>query len=531
MASQMINVVDTHAPMLSALPGPTTIECPAMPSFATPTASDPCDPSPTLTFADVMTPGSCPQAYSVTRTWTATDHCGNQSTASQTITVQDTTPPVISMLPGPTTIECPATPSFATPSVSDACDPSPALTFSDTTTPGSCPQAYSVTRSWTATDHCGNNSTASQMITVVDTHAPSLSALPGPTTIECPATPSFATPTVSDACDPSPTLTFADVTTLGSCPQAYSVTRTWTATDHCANQSTASQTINMVDTTPPTLVCPANQTILTGPGPVTFTTTATDACDAAPIITFNPPSGSTFPLGTTIVSCEAKDSCGNTTVCHFNITMTSSPGFGNGSFCTLSQGAFGNRGSYGYTAVLSPNFSTLFPSGVTVGHVGNYHITFTSATAVEVYLPANGNASVLTGNLLNPTTTSARVFGGQVLTLRLNRDLSSAGITPTGFGSVMLCHLVDDAAEDTALNLTAPQAAALNGQTINQVLADAENVLGGSGALSAHGLSVSQLNALVSLLNLSFEATFTDAGGMFHPCGGISAFASVHLCP
>src|SRR5207245_2701054 len=106
------------------------------------------------------------------------------------------------------------------------------------------PQNLFVTRTWTAVDHCGNSSTASQLIHVVDTTAPVISPLPPSTTIECPATPSFATPTATDACDPRPILTFTDVTTPGSCPQNFDVTRTWTAADHCGNFSTASQTIH-----------------------------------------------------------------------------------------------------------------------------------------------------------------------------------------------------------------------------------------------------------------------------------------------
>src|SRR5881392_3285047 len=242
-----MHVVDTTAPTITALPAPTTIQCTATPSFTTPTATDACDPSPTLTFADVTTPGSCPQNHDVTRTWTATDHCGNSSTASQVIHVLDTTAPVISTLPGPTTIQCPATPSFTTPTATDACDPSPTLTFADVTTPGSCAQNHDVTRTWTATDHCGNSSMASQVIHVVDTTAPVISSLPAPTTIQCPATPSFATPTATDACDPSPTLTFADVTTAGSCPQNHDVTRTWTAADDCGNSSTTTQDFEVVD--------------------------------------------------------------------------------------------------------------------------------------------------------------------------------------------------------------------------------------------------------------------------------------------
>src|SRR5206468_5410892 len=125
---------------------------------------------------------------------TATDHCDNSSTGSQTITVHDITAPVISGVGSPETIECPATPSFSSPTASDACDPSPSFTFADSTTAGSCPQDYSVTRRWTATDHCSHKSTASQTITVRDTTAPSISTLPGPSTIECPATPSFSSP-------------------------------------------------------------------------------------------------------------------------------------------------------------------------------------------------------------------------------------------------------------------------------------------------------------------------------------------------
>src|SRR6185436_15954804 len=241
----VITVMDTTAPAISALPGPSTVACPGTPSFATPTATDACDASPTLTFNDVTTAGSCPQSSVVTRTWTATDHCNNAATRSQVITVVDTTAPVISAVPGPTTVECPATPSFTTPTATDACDASPTLTFNDVTTAGSCPQSSVVTRTWTATDHCNNAATTSQVITVVDTTAPVISAVPGPTTVECPAAPVFATPTATDACDANPTLTFTDVTTAGSCPQSSVVTRTWTATDHCNNAATTSQVITV----------------------------------------------------------------------------------------------------------------------------------------------------------------------------------------------------------------------------------------------------------------------------------------------
>ncbi|MFV8343371.1 T9SS type A sorting domain-containing protein [Flavobacterium sp. XS2P39] len=324
-ASQTIGVTDNTAPVLSSLPAPSTIVCPATPSFATPTATDACDASITPTFADVTTPGTCPQEYSVTRTWTATDDCGNSSTASQTISVEDNTAPVLSALPAPSAIECPATPVFTTPTATDACDASVIPTFADVTTPGSCPQEYSVTRTWTATDDCGNSSTASQTIGVTDNTAPVLSALPAPSSVECPATPVFTTPTATDACDASVTPTFADVTTPGSCPQEYSVTRTWTAIDDCGNSSTASQTIGVTDNTAPVLsALPAPSSVECPATPVFTTPTATDACDASVTPTFADVTtpGSCPQEYSVTRTWTATDDCGNSSTASQTIGVT-----------------------------------------------------------------------------------------------------------------------------------------------------------------------------------------------------------------
>jgi len=323
-ASQTITVEDNTAPAISALPGPSSIECPATPAFTTPTATDACDPSPSLTFNDVTSPGACPQEYSVTRTWTATDHCNNSSQASQTISVTDNAAPVISALPGPSSVECPATPVFTTPIATDACDPSPSLTFNDVTTPGACPQEYSVTRSWTATDDCNNSSQASQTISVTDNTAPVISGLPGPSSVECPATPAFTTPTATDACDPSPSLTFNDVTTPGACPQEYSVTRTWTAIDDCGNSSQASQTISVTDNTAPVISGVGGPSTIQCPATLIFSNpTATDACDATPTLTFNDvtTSGACPQEYSVTRTWTATDDCGNSSQASQTITV------------------------------------------------------------------------------------------------------------------------------------------------------------------------------------------------------------------
>ncbi|MGB4849806.1 MAG: hypothetical protein WBP41_17910, partial [Saprospiraceae bacterium] len=323
-ASQTINVQDITAPVIAALPVPTTINCPATPSFAVATAVDACGSAFTLTSADITTNGACAGSYSVKRTWTATDACGNSSTASQTINVQDITAPVIAALPAPTTINCPATPSFATATAIDACGSSFTLTSSDVTTNGACTGSYSVKRTWTATDACGNSSTASQTINVQDITAPVIAALPAPTTINCPATPVFAVASATDACGSAFTLTSADVTTNGACAQSYSVTRKWTATDACGNSSTASQTINVQDITAPVIAAlPAPSNINCPATPVFAVATATDAC------------GSTFTLTSSDVTTNgacggsysitrkwtATDACGNSSTASQTINV------------------------------------------------------------------------------------------------------------------------------------------------------------------------------------------------------------------
>jgi hypothetical protein len=80
------------------------------------------------------------------------------------------------------------------------------------------------------------------------------------------------------------------------------------------------------DVTPPLIACPASVHVrdspTSTPGKVVhFTVTATDECDPAPAIVCVPPSGSFFPLGTTIVSCTATDAAGNESMCDFPVLV------------------------------------------------------------------------------------------------------------------------------------------------------------------------------------------------------------------
>jgi hypothetical protein len=97
---------------------------------------------------------------------------------------------VLSGIPADITISCDdplPTPPFV--SATDNCDPSalvPFLTQSDDqTSDGICmDNIYTITRTWTVMDGCGNSSSASQLIQVVDQQAPTFT-LPPDATVSC----------------------------------------------------------------------------------------------------------------------------------------------------------------------------------------------------------------------------------------------------------------------------------------------------------------------------------------------------------
>jgi len=96
--SAIVTILDTTPPTLVGVPIDETVECDAVPPPAVVTATDTCDTNVTPSFEETRVDGSCPDKYTLTRTWTATDGCGNSISSDQIITVQDTTAPVIDNL-------------------------------------------------------------------------------------------------------------------------------------------------------------------------------------------------------------------------------------------------------------------------------------------------------------------------------------------------------------------------------------------------------------------------------------------------
>ncbi len=142
-------------------------------------ATDNCDNDVDVTFKETKTDGSCPGNYVLTRTWTATDDCGNSTSGSQVITVRDNSKPVLVGVPSDIAADCDDVPAAASGvSATDNCDNDVDVTFKETKTDGACPGNYVLTRTWTATDDCGNSTSGSQVITVRDNSKPVLVGVP-----------------------------------------------------------------------------------------------------------------------------------------------------------------------------------------------------------------------------------------------------------------------------------------------------------------------------------------------------------------
>ena len=263
---QTINVVDTTAPTFT-VPADITIECDLDASDVTLTGdvtdeADNCSSNLEATFADATADGDCPSASVITRTWTLEDECGNITSFDQTINVVDTTAPTFTV-PADITIECDQDASDVTltgdvTDEADNCSIDLEATFTDATADGDCPSASVITRTWTLEDECGNITSIDQTINVVDTTDPTFT-VPADITIECDLDASDVTLTgdvtdEADNCSSNLEATFTDATADGECPSDSVITRTWTLEDECGNTTSFDQTINVVDTTAPTVV-------------------------------------------------------------------------------------------------------------------------------------------------------------------------------------------------------------------------------------------------------------------------------------
>ncbi|MCP5518014.1 MAG: HYR domain-containing protein [Verrucomicrobiales bacterium] len=287
-------------------------------------ATDNCGSAITVVHMGDVNEGT-PCAQVVRRTYRATDACGNTSECTQTITVQDNTPPSIACPAGITVGndagQCGAAVAFEVtatdncPETTVTCNPPSGSFFPTGTTTVNC----------TATDAAGNASACSFDVTVKDDEAPVITC-PADLTLgndpgQCGAVVTFAVIAIDNcsgttvSCTPASDSFFPTGTTLVNC----------TATDDAGNFSTCSFSVTVEDTEDPVIVCPADITVDAGSPAgtaVAFEATATDNCPGV-AVSCAPASGTVFPIGTTLVECTATDRAGNADSCYIAVTVLS----------------------------------------------------------------------------------------------------------------------------------------------------------------------------------------------------------------
>ncbi|MFZ6051459.1 HYR-like domain-containing protein [Halocola ammonii] len=308
-ATQTIVQIDNEAPVFTDVPEDITAACGDPVEFLEPTATDNCPTSLEVVYEEESTAADC--AVITTRTWIATDGCGNTAVATQTITQTDNEEPVFDA-PSEISVECNSIPTEANINVSDDCAEQLDVSYSDSVIDGVC--SYSFVRTWTAIDVCGNTAVFEQTINVVDESAPEFVYVPITKSVPCGVSPLLESPEVVDNCSDIE-IEFSEEITGEGCNQQ--MIRTWIATDACGNSSEATQVINFIDNQGPTFSASVSDLELSCEEevPAAVDLTATDNCSGVVEVVFfeemTQLCGSTYTIERT---WTATDDCGNSSV-------------------------------------------------------------------------------------------------------------------------------------------------------------------------------------------------------------------------
>ncbi|MDA7990819.1 MAG: HYR domain-containing protein [Gammaproteobacteria bacterium] len=325
---QMVSVLDTTPPSFFVLlpPGIHVASSPlgSPVAFLPPLVIDTVDPAVEVTSTHAS--GSVFPVGSTVVTFTATDDSGNMATHNITITVVYR-PLTLSALPD---VRMAYTETRALSVESSDPDGSP-VTLVLSPAPGFATIQQNGD-AWTITLEPTRSDIGSHVVTIeasagaksnstsfaVEVYDPDLApeiAAPADVTKEAtgPLTPAdLGEPDVTDDRDPSPRVS-------NDAPTAFPVGTTpvvWTATDSAGNSASAVQYVTIQDTTNPEFsILPSSPVIASGPAGgvvVEFgVPSAFDTADPQVNVTSSHEPGSTFPVGTTVVTFTATDDSGN----------------------------------------------------------------------------------------------------------------------------------------------------------------------------------------------------------------------------
>ncbi len=262
--------------------------------------------------------------------------------------------------------------------------------------------------------------TTSFNVVVKDTTPPTLSAVPANiSNVEGNtlggATVPYTAPTATDIVDGNVPVNCDHAS--GSVFPVGTTTVTCTATDAHGNSASGQFTVTVVDTTPPTItgvplnIGPVEGNTLGGASVTYSSPVASDIVDGNVPVNCDHGSGSTFPVGTTTVTCTATDSSGHSATAQFTVDVvdTTKPAFSGVSGTTAEAGA-GGPATVSYTlptasdivdgsvaVSCNPASGSSFPLGATTvtctatdAH-GNQASTTLTVTVVDTTPPALSN--------------------------------------------------------------------------------------------------------------------------------------------
>jgi large repetitive protein len=317
-----VTVTDTTAPVLS---GCTNVSantasnaCTVVVTYTQPTANDNCDGARTVTCNPAS--GSTFIKGVTTVSCSATDTSNNTGNCTFTVTVTDTTAPVITcpsnVTHGTDQGVCTAVVTYPNATATDNCSgvgtpvcvPASGSTFSKGTTTVNC----------SVSDASNNPASCSFTVKVNDTQNP---------TVTCPSNINFTTPGFNDLCgivtyatpggsDNCAVQSVVCSPASGTCFPVGMTTVTCTAKDTSNNMGSC--TFKVIVSNPCTITCPANITKNNDPNQcgavVTFAPTTTGG--GCGTVTCAPASGSFFAKGTTTVMCTTSGPS-----CSFTVTV------------------------------------------------------------------------------------------------------------------------------------------------------------------------------------------------------------------
>jgi len=399
-------------------------------------------------------------------TATATDPGGNTSEFSQcsivSLSCSITCPSNQTKTTGPTGTQCGAAVNYPAPTTVGACGivactPASGSFFSVGTTPVTC------------TVQAGPSCSFS--VTVVDDTPPKVTC---PASIVAPPAPGQNSAVVdyvlATATDNCPGTTVICLPPSGTVFTLGVSTVTCSGKDASNNTSVCTFTVTITNTPPPlTISCPPNvlaaaaqgqsSAVVSYPAPTVTPANATVTC--------TPPSGSSFPVGTTTVNCTAKDAANNTSSCSFSVTVNQeNPSVNPNTIVFLDHIGFPNQnpptGTFTITNVSAASIDLTLTSIRRVGSEGGRITNLDDSGFFTVFVVNPGGADVR----FNPGSTIPLPTGQRSFRVTFNPSIPAVA---SGTSNLSASQVLPDVVT-TSLNFVASGGGSLTVTVIGHVV-------------------------------------------------------------